>query len=43
MLEHGIIEHSSSNWASPIVVVMKEDKTVRLCVDYRKLNAVSKI
>ena len=42
MLEHGIIEHSSSDWASPIVVVPKKDKTVHLCVDYRKLNAVSK-
>lgn len=42
MLEHGFIEHSSSDWASPIVVVPKKDKRVCLCVDYRKLNAVSK-
>ena len=37
MLEHGIIEHSSSDWASP------KDSSLRLCVDYRRLNSVSKM
>ena len=42
MLDHGIIEHSSSDWASPLVIVRKKDSSLRLCVDYRRLNSNSK-
>ena len=42
MLESGVTEPSDSSWASPDCQVKKKDGTFPFCVDYRRVNAVSK-
>lgn len=38
LLRNDIIQHSKSNYASPILIVKKKTGEQRLCVDYRALN-----
>ena len=38
LIRDWLIEPSSSQWSSPIVLVQKKNKDWRSCVDYRKLN-----
>jgi hypothetical protein len=41
LLHKGFIHPSSSPWGCPALFVSKKDKDLRLCVDYRPLNAVT--
>ena len=41
LLKSGMISISESAWSSPIVCVRKKDGSLRMCVDYRKLNDVT--
>ncbi|XP_036347914.1 uncharacterized protein LOC118757296, partial [Rhagoletis pomonella] len=38
-LQEGIIQPSTSEYASPIVLVAKKDGSKRLCCDYRRINS----
>jgi hypothetical protein len=42
MEKNGIIRKSSSPWAAPVVIVDKKGGEKRICIDYRKLNAITK-
>lgn len=41
LLQKGIIRHSESPYASPIVLVRRKNGDLRMCVDYRSLNRIT--
>lgn len=42
MLNENIIAPAQTEWAAPIVFEFKKDGALCLCVDCRKLNAITK-
>ena len=42
MLDRGLIQPSNSPWSSPIVLAPKKDGDYRFCVDFRRVNSVTK-
>ena len=41
LLEHGFIRPSKSPYGAPMLFVKKKDNSMRMCIDYRKLNSVT--
>jgi len=41
MKDQGVIDESTSPWTSPMILIKKNDGTMRFCVNFRKINAVT--
>src|SRR2546430_9089838 len=41
LLDLKFIQHSASPWGAPALFAKKKDGALRLCIDYRKLNAIT--
>ena len=41
MLDAGVIRPSNSPWCNAIVLVRKKDRSLRFCIDFRRLNALT--
>ena len=42
LLQYNLIRLSNSPWSAPIVIVYKHDGSPRMCIDYRRLNSVTR-
>jgi len=43
MLKHNVIEPAAPPWCSNVVMVRKQDDTMRFCIDYHKVNELIKM
>ena len=41
MLDAGVIHPSNSPWCNAIVLVRKKDRSLRFCIDFRRLNSLT--
>ena len=42
MVEQGVaVPIPTTHWATPVVFSPKKDRTIQLCVDYRRLNSMN--
>ena len=42
MFAQRVIEPATGPWSSPVVPVQKKDGSTRFCVDFRKMNSLTK-
>lgn len=42
MIKDGVVDKSKSDWSSPIIMIKKPDGTYRVCLEFRKVNSVTK-
>ena len=42
MITNGIVEQPDEPWSSPVVLAKKKDGSLRFCVDYRKVNVITR-
>ncbi len=42
LLEKKLIRPSVSPWVAPVILVKNKNGGIRLCMDYRKLNSITK-
>ena len=41
LVSKGFVRPSTSPWGAPVLFVKKNDRSFRLCIDYRELNKVT--